>query len=93
MVKKSDGSNRFCIDFRKINQVTVFDPEPIPNPQDLFAMLAGSKFFTKFDLTKGYWQLALGGQGQREDSIPYTRREISVQVHTVWFTNSWGSVH
>ena len=59
MVKKPDGSNRFCIDFRKMNQVTVFDPEPIPNPQDIFASLSGSKYFTKFDLTKGYWQLAL----------------------------------
>ena len=59
MVKKPDGSNRFCIDFRKMNQVTVFDPEPIPNPQDIFASLTGSKYFTKFDLTKGYWQLAL----------------------------------
>ena len=59
MVKKPDGSNWFCIDFRKMNQVTVFDPEPIPNPQDIFASLTGSKYFTKFDLTKGYWQLAL----------------------------------
>ena len=42
-----------------MNQVTVFDPEPIPNPQDIFASLTGSKYFTKFDLTKGYWQLAL----------------------------------
>ena len=59
MVKKADGTNRFCIDFRRLNKVTVFDPEPIPNPQDLFAKLAGSKWYTKIDLTKGYWQLPL----------------------------------
>ena len=59
MVKKPDGSNRFCIDFRKLNRVTVFDPEPIPNPQDLFASLSKSCFFTKLDLTKGYWQIPM----------------------------------
>merc|ERR1712030_212377 len=59
MVKKADGSNRFCIDFRRLNKVTVFDPEPMPNPQDLFAKLAGTKYFAKIDLVKGYWQLPL----------------------------------
>ena len=59
IVKKADGGNRFCIDFRQLNKVTVFDPEPIPNPQDLFAQLAQSKCYSKIDLTKGYWQLPL----------------------------------
>ena len=59
IVKKADGGNRFCIDFRQLNKVTVFDPEPIPNPQDLFAQLAQSKWYSKIDLTKGYWQLPL----------------------------------
>ena len=36
-----------------------FDPEPIPNPQDLFASLSKSCFFTKLDLTKGYWQIPM----------------------------------
>ncbi|XP_072170068.1 uncharacterized protein [Diadema setosum] len=59
MVKKPDGTNRFCIDFRRLNKVTVFDPEPMPVQQDLFASLAKSKYFSKLDLSKGYWQLPL----------------------------------
>ena len=59
MVKKPDGSNRFCIDFRRLNSVTVFNPEPIPDPKDLFASLAQSKFFSKLDMTKGYWQIPM----------------------------------
>ena len=59
LVKKADGSHRFCIDFRRLNKVTVFDPEPIPDPKDLFARLAGSNWYSKIDMTKGYWQLPL----------------------------------
>ena len=57
LVRKKDGSCRFCIDFRGLNKITVFDAEPIPNVEDLFVRLAHSRFFTKIDLAKGYWQI------------------------------------
>ena len=57
MVKKSDGSTRVCIDYRKLNSVTIFDPEPMPTAEEIFAKLAGDRFFSKFDLSKGYWQV------------------------------------
>ena len=59
MVKKKDNTYRFCIDFRKLNKITVFNPEPTPNPDQLFTRLSTSKFFSKIDLTKGYWQIPL----------------------------------
>ena len=36
-VQKPDGSNRVCVDFRKLNKVTMFDPKPIPQPEQIFA--------------------------------------------------------
>ena len=57
LVRKKDGSCRFCIDFRGLNKITVFDAEPIPNVEDLFVRLAHSRFFTKIDFAKGYWQI------------------------------------
>ena len=57
LVRKKDGSCRFCIDFRGLNKITVFDAEPIPNVEDLIVRLAHSRFFTKIDLAKGYWQI------------------------------------
>ena len=67
IVKKPDGTNRFCIDFRQINRCTVFDCEPIPNMDDIFVKLTNCKFISKLDLTKGYWQMPL-----TESSKPLT---------------------
>lgn len=58
IVKKKDGTNRFFIDFRDINKIIVFNEETIPNADDIFVKLAGCKYVSKFDLSKGYWQLS-----------------------------------
>ena len=57
IVKKKDGSNRICVDYRKLNKVTISDPEPTKISEDLFQQLGKSKFFPKIDLSKGYWQI------------------------------------
>ena len=59
MVKKPDGSTRVCIDYRKLNSATVFDPEPMPTAEKIFAKLAEDRYFSKFDLSKGYWQVPI----------------------------------
>ena len=55
MVKKKDGSNRVCVDFRKLNKITEVDPEPMTTAED--RRLSGKKYLSKIDLTKGYWQI------------------------------------
>ena len=72
LVRKKDGSCRFCIDFRSLNKITVFDAEPIPNVEDLFVRLAHSRFFTKIDLAKGYWQILV---------IPEDRPKTAFATH------------
>ena len=59
IVRKKDGTIRFCIDFRKLNQRTINDAYAIPRIEDSLHLLAGSKFFTKLDLKAGYWQVEL----------------------------------
>jgi len=54
VVRKPDGSNRFCVDFWKLNKVTVFDPEPMPQPELIFAKLEKDQYFSTFDFSKGY---------------------------------------
>ena len=59
LVQKKDGSCRFCIDYRALNKITRFDAEPIPVMDSLFAEISKAKFFSKVDLAKGYWQIAI----------------------------------
>jgi len=63
LVGKKDGTTRFCIDFRKLNAITVFDAEPMPDVDHLYSELSKARYFSKFDLTKGYWQIPV----KRED--------------------------
>ena len=50
---------QFCIDFRTLNIVTEFDAEPMPNMDEIINRMSGHKYFTKMDLSKGYWQVGL----------------------------------
>ena len=59
LVPKKDGSVRFCIDLRKLNKVTEFDAEPMPNMEEVINRMSGNKFFTRMDCSKGYWQVCL----------------------------------
>ena len=59
VVKKKDNTNRVCVDYRKLTKLTVFDPEPMPTAEHLFEKLSGDKFYSKIDLSKGYWQITI----------------------------------
>ena len=59
VVRKKDGTIRFCVDYRKLNNRTIKDAQAIPRIEDTLHLLAGSKYFTKLDLRSGYWQVEL----------------------------------
>ena len=54
MVRKKDGSFRFCVDYRKLNDVTTKDAYPLPRIDESLDQLAGSKWFSSLDLNSGY---------------------------------------
>ena len=58
-MRKKDGSMRLCIDFRKLNQVTIKNKYPLPRIDDLFDQLRNAKIFSKIDLRSGYHQLKI----------------------------------
>ena len=59
LVKKKDGSVRFCIDYRKLNEITKRDVYPLPRIENCLNALDGAKWFSFIDLASGYWQISM----------------------------------
>ena len=57
LVPKSDGSIRFCVDYRKLNQVSKRDRYPLPLTGDIFAQMEGTSVFSTIDLKSGFHQI------------------------------------
>ncbi|XP_063061560.1 uncharacterized protein LOC134454470 isoform X2 [Engraulis encrasicolus] len=69
LVKKANGSNRFCTDYRKLNSVTKPDSFPLPRMEDCVDQVGSAKFVTKIDLLKGYWQIPLTQRAREVSSF------------------------
>lgn len=64
-IPKTNGDVRICGDYKvTINPWLAVDKYPLPKPQDLFASLAGGRYFTKLDLTQAYQQVELDPQSK-----------------------------
>ena len=61
LVQKKDGSMRFCIDYRKVNEVTRKDAYPLPRIDATLDTLHRSQWFSRLDLLSGYWQVEVAG--------------------------------
>ena len=67
LVRKKDGSLRFCIDLRHLNNRTIKDAYSLPRIEETLDCLNGAKIFTSLDLKSGYWQVEM-----EEESKPLT---------------------
>jgi len=75
MVKKKDDTYRFCVDYRRVNDVSKKDAYPVPDVQDALDSLRGAKYFATIDLLSGYWQVGMTDRA-REISAFCTRRGL-----------------
>jgi hypothetical protein len=70
-VQKKDGSQRMCVDYRSLNDVTVKNKYPLPRIEDLFDQMRGARVFSKIDLRSGYHQMKI-----KPSDIPKTAFSI-----------------
>ena len=69
LVKKKDGTMRFCVDYRKLNLVTVKDVYPLPRIDDSLAALSTGRYFSTLDLTTGYHQIPMAENSKEKTAF------------------------
>jgi hypothetical protein len=79
-MEKKDGTQRMCVDYRSLNEVTIKNKYPLPHIEDLFDQMKGLSVFLKFDLRSGYHHLKIW-----ESDIPKTafRTRYGLYEYTV----------
>ena len=59
LIPKSDGSMRFCVDYRRLIELTVRDSYKIPRMEECLDSPGEAAFFTTIDCNSGYWQITV----------------------------------
>ena len=69
LIRKRDGSVRWCIDYRALNDVTVKDVFPLPLVNDCLDTLSGSEWFSKLDANSAYWQIKIKPEDRKKTAF------------------------
>ena len=80
LVGKSDGSLRFCTDYRRVNSVTKPDCFPLPRADDCIDRVGAAVYVSKFDMLKGYWQVPLTARAREISAFVTPDAFLSYQV-------------
>ena len=88
MVKKKNGSRRFCIDYRKLNTTTHQDAYPLPRIDATLESLAVSTLFTTLDLASGYWQVEIEERDKKKTAFSTEKGHLEFNVMPFGLTNA-----
>ncbi len=69
LVRKKCGAVRYCLDYRKLNNLTIKDRFPLPNISDCLDTLQGTTLFSTLDLAMGYYQLMIHPDSQHKTAF------------------------
>ena len=69
VVKKKNGKNRFCVNYKPLNDITKKDSYPLPRIDEILDGLQNAQWFTTLDLASGYWQIKVRPEDQEKTAF------------------------
>ncbi|CAB4023352.1 Retrovirus-related Pol poly from transposon [Paramuricea clavata] len=87
-VKKKDGTERFCIDYRKLNEITKKDVYPLPRCEKILESLACAAYFSHLDLVRGYWQIKVAEKDREKTAFSTPDGYFQFKTMLFGLTNS-----
>lgn len=88
LVRKKDGSYRFCIDYRRLNSITIKDAHPLPRVDDSLDALSGATLFSTLDLSSGYWQIQMDDASKEKTAFTTGDSLYHFKVMPMGLTNA-----
>ena len=88
LVTKKDNSTRFCVDYRRLNDVTVKDAYPLPRVDECLDALSGSKWFSCLDLNSGFWQIEMASEDSEKTAFSTSQGLYQFTVMPFGLANS-----
>ena len=90
LVRKRDGTHRFCVDYRELNSVTKPDTYPLPRIEDLLDQLGESRYFSTLDLSSGFWQIRIHPDSVEKTAFTTPQGLFEFRVMPFGLTNAPG---
>lgn len=84
LAKKKDGTSRMCIDYRRLNTITIDDKMPLPRIDDILDRLRHAKYFTTLDVAWGYWHIEMDSNSINKTAF------ITHEGHYEWLVMPFG---
>ncbi len=81
---KKDGTQRLCVDYRKLNSLTIDDKMPLPHIHEVIDRLQGAKYFTTLDIAWGYWHVEMDSRSTAKTAF------VTNQGHYEWLVMPFG---
>ena len=85
IVRKKTGEIRLCVDFRKLNAISIRDSFPLPHVEEALQAVQAAVWFSSFDLAQGYLQMAMEEEDIEKNCVSrWLQWPLRLYLHAFW---------